>query len=45
VGISPFHDFEGELDPSVQEAVDEAFDGLADGSIDPCAGDTPCFGG
>ena len=44
VGISPFHDFEGELDSSVQEAVDEAFDGLADGSIDPCAGDTPCFG-
>jgi basic membrane protein A and related proteins len=45
VGLSPFHDFEDELDPSVQEAVDEAFDALADGSIDPCEGPTPCFGG
>lgn len=45
VGISPFHDFEGELDPSVQAAVDEAFDALADGSIDPCEGPEPCFGG
>jgi len=45
VGVSPFHDFEDVLDPSVQEAVDEAFDALADGSIDPCEGSTPCFGG
>jgi basic membrane protein A and related proteins len=45
VGVSPFHDFEDQLDPAIQEAVDEAFAGLADGSIDPCAGDTPCFGG
>jgi basic membrane protein A and related proteins len=45
VGVSPFHDFEDELDPAVQEAVDEAFDALADGSIDPCEGPTPCFGG
>ena len=44
VGVSPFHDFEDQLDPGVQEAVDEAFDALADGSIDPCEGDTPCFG-
>jgi basic membrane protein A len=44
VGISPFHDFEDQLDPAVQEAVDEAFDALADGSIDPCEGPTPCFG-
>lgn len=45
VGISPFHDFEGEIDPSVQDAVDEAFEGLADGSIDPCEGPAACFGG
>jgi basic membrane protein A and related proteins len=45
VGVSPFHDFEDTLDPAVQEAVDEAFDALADGSIDPCEGPTPCFGG
>lgn len=45
VGVSPFHDFEDQLDPAVQEAVDAAFDGLADGSIDPCEGNTPCFGG
>ena len=44
VGLSPFHDFEGEIDPAVQEAVDEAFDGLADGSIDPCEGPAACFG-
>jgi basic membrane protein A len=44
VGISPFHDFEDEIDPAVQEAVDEAFNGLADGSIDPCEGPQPCFG-
>ena len=44
VGVSPFHDFEEELDPAVQEAVDEAFDALADGSIDPCEGPQPCFG-
>jgi basic membrane protein A len=45
VGLAPFHEFEGQIDPSVQEAVDEAFAGLADGSIDPCEGPTPCFGG
>ncbi len=44
VGVSPFHDFEEVLDPAVQEAVDEAFDALADGSIDPCEGPQPCFG-
>ena len=44
VGVSPFHDFEDQLDPSIQEAVDEAFASLADGSTDPCEGDTPCFG-
>jgi basic membrane protein A len=45
VGISPFHDFEDEIDPSVQEAVDEAFDAMAAGDLDPCEGDTACFGG
>ena len=45
VGVSPFHDFEDQIDPAVQEAVDEAFNALADGSIDPCEGPTPCFGG
>jgi basic membrane protein A len=44
VGVSPFHEFEDQIDPSVQEAVDEAFQALADGSIDPCEGPTPCFG-
>jgi basic membrane protein A and related proteins len=44
VGISPFHDFEGELDPAVQEAVDAALEELAEGNIDPCEGPSPCFG-
>jgi basic membrane protein A len=43
IGLAPYHNFEDLITDDIQAAIDEAFDGLADGSIDPCAGPGVCF--
>lgn len=43
IGLAPYHNFEDLITDDIQAAIDEALAGLADGSIDPCAGEGECF--
>ncbi|HEY7451428.1 MAG TPA: BMP family ABC transporter substrate-binding protein [Candidatus Limnocylindria bacterium] len=43
IGLAPFHNFEDLITDDIQAAIDAAYAGLADGSIDPCAGAGVCF--
>lgn len=43
IGLAPYHNFEDLITPEIQAAIDDALAGLADGSIDPCAGPGECF--
>jgi basic membrane protein A len=43
IGLAPYHNFEDLITDDIQGAIDEALAGLADGSIDPCAGPGECF--
>jgi basic membrane protein A len=43
IGLAPYHNFEDLITDEIQAAIDEALAGLADGSIDPCAGEGECF--
>ncbi len=43
IGLAPFHNFEDLITDDIQTAIDDALAGLADGSIDPCAGPGECF--
>jgi basic membrane protein A and related proteins len=36
VGLSPYHDFEGEITPDIQAKVDAAIAALKDGSLEAC---------
>lgn len=47
IGLAPFHEFEDEISDDVRAMVDEAFEAMANGELDPCEGDggVPCFGG
>jgi basic membrane protein A len=37
IGLAPYHDNEALITPEIQSAVDAAFAGMVDGSLDPCA--------
>ncbi|MGH2462301.1 MAG: hypothetical protein ACRDFZ_01585, partial [Candidatus Limnocylindria bacterium] len=37
VGLAPYYQFSDLITSEIQAAVDEAFAGMADGSLDPCA--------
>ena len=43
IGLAPFHNFEDTVTPEIRDAINEALQGMADGSIDPCAGPGVCF--
>ena len=43
IGLAPFYGFEDMITSDIQDALDAALAGLADGSIDPCAGPGVCF--
>jgi hypothetical protein len=36
VGLSPYYQFSDLITSEIQTAVDDAFAGMADGSLDPC---------
>jgi basic membrane protein A len=41
IGLSPFHNHEDLITPEIQGAIDAAFQGFVDGSIDPLASPAP----
>ncbi|HSH22277.1 MAG TPA: BMP family ABC transporter substrate-binding protein [Candidatus Caenarcaniphilales bacterium] len=43
IGLSPYHENEDLITPEIQAAVDAAFEQLAAGQLDPCAGEGQCF--
>lgn len=45
VGLAPFYQFEDLITDDIQSAIDEAFDGMADGSLDPCQPSGLCYAG
>ena len=45
IGLSPFYQFEDLITDEIQTAVDEAFAGMADGSLDPCQPSNLCYAG
>lgn len=45
IGLSPFYQFEDLIDADTQAAIDAAFDGMADGSVDPCQPSGLCYAG
>jgi basic membrane protein A len=45
VGLAPFYQFEDLITDEIQSAIDEAFDGMADGSLDPCQPTGLCYAG
>ncbi len=42
VGLAPFHEHESVITDEIQATLDDAFEQLADGSLDPCAGEGEC---
>jgi basic membrane protein A len=36
VGLAPYYQFDEVITDEIQAAIDEAFDGMVDGSLDPC---------
>lgn len=44
VGLSSFHDKEDMISDETQTAIDEAFEAMKSGDLDPCEGDGACFG-
>jgi basic membrane protein A len=44
VGLSSFHDKEDLISDETQAAIDEAFDAMKSGDLDPCEGPGACFG-
>jgi basic membrane protein A len=45
IGLSAFYQFDDLITDEIQGAIDEAFDGMADGSLDPCQPSGLCFAG
>ena len=44
IGLAPYHEFEDLITPEIQAAVDEAFEAMAAGELDPCEGPGVCTG-
>ncbi|MEK6191995.1 MAG: BMP family ABC transporter substrate-binding protein [Chloroflexota bacterium] len=45
IGLSPFYQFSDLITSEVQTAIDDAFAGMADGSLDPCQPSGLCYAG
>ncbi len=45
IGLSPFYQFSDLITSDVQTAIDDAFSGMADGSVDPCQPSGLCYAG
>ncbi len=45
IGLSPFYQFEDLITDETQAAIDEAFDGMASGDLDPCMPSGLCYAG
>jgi basic membrane protein A len=45
IGLAPFYQFEDLIDADTQTAIDDAFAGMADGSLDPCQPSGLCYAG
>jgi len=45
IGLAPFYQFDDLITDEIQSAIDEAFDGMADGSLDPCQPSGLCYAG
>jgi basic membrane protein A len=45
IGLAPFYQFEDLIDADTQSAIDDAFAGMADGSLDPCQPSGLCYAG
>jgi len=45
IGLSPFYQFADLIDADTQAAIDDAFAGMADGSLDPCQPSGLCYAG
>ncbi len=45
IGLAPFYQFEDLITDEIQSAIDEAFDAMADGSLDPCQPSGLCYAG
>lgn len=45
IGLSPFYQFADLIDSDTQSAIDDAFDRMADGSLDPCQPSGLCYAG
>ena len=44
IGLAPYHEFEDLITDDIRSAVDEAFDAMAAGELDPCEGPGICTG-
>lgn len=45
IGLAPFYQFADLIDADTQAAIDEAFDGMASGDLDPCQPSNLCYAG
>ena len=45
IGLSPFYQFDDLIDADIQGAIDEAFEGMAAGDVDPCMPSGLCYAG
>jgi len=45
IALSPFYQFADLIDADTQAAIDEAFDGMASGDLDPCQPSGLCYAG
>jgi basic membrane protein A len=45
IGLAPFYQFSDLITSDIQTAIDDAFSGMADGSVDPCQPSGLCYAG
>jgi len=45
IGLAPFYQFSDLVTADIQTAIDDAFSGMADGTIDPCLPSDLCYAG
>ena len=45
IGLSPFYQFSDLISDDTQTAIDDAYSGMADGSLDPCQPSGLCYAG
>jgi hypothetical protein len=45
IGLAPFYQFSDLVTSDIQAKIDDAFSGMADGSVDPCQPSNLCYAG